>query len=363
MRFDVGAIGKLERTPTGGVRVPARVTRSGVFPYRRADGSTVLEYRPEAEVFAGPSLASLADCAVTVAHPASGSVTPETFKRDSVGYVRDPGTRDAQFVATQLVVQDADAIARIDAGDLIELSCGYGCLLEMTPGVTPGGERYDAIQRDVVYNHVALLPRGGGRAGRDVALRLDGAAVALPDSEPEQRNDSMKTEKIDGVDYTIGSPEWTQANAQRLARLDADLAASCAKCDELTKQLDAVKAELAGKQAALDAQTAALACATDETKLDAHLDARAQLLARARSVLGTSTKLDGKTADTIRREVLTKLDGAACVEGKDESFVTAFFTGRMAAVASSAVASARVDSGASAPVVDLSRYRVRPGDR
>src|SRR5678816_1356476 len=69
LRFDVGVIGKLEKTPTGGVRVPARVTRTGVFPYMRADGSIQREYRPASEVFKADSLASLADAAVTVEHP------------------------------------------------------------------------------------------------------------------------------------------------------------------------------------------------------------------------------------------------------------------------------------------------------
>lgn len=105
LRFDAGTIGKLERTPVGGVRVPARVTRSGVLEYRRQDGTTSREWRPPEEVFAADSLASLADAAVTVGHPAAGRVTPESYRGDAVGYVREAGRADGRFVATMLAVQ------------------------------------------------------------------------------------------------------------------------------------------------------------------------------------------------------------------------------------------------------------------
>ena len=372
LRFDAGALGKLSRTPTGGVRVPARVTRSGVFPYKRADGSTVLEYRPADEVFAASSLASLADCAVTIAHPASGRVTTDSFKRDSVGYVRDGGQREGQFVSAQLVVQDGGAIAKIDAGELVELSCGYACRLDMTPGTTPDGERYDAVQRGISYNHVALLAKGGGRAGRDVALRLDNAAVAIDDDAPKTtdnepdratRTDSMKTERIDGVDYTIGSPEWAQARAKQQAADAAKLSDLTTKLDTAEKAVTAAKAELDGAKAALAAQAAELVAAKDETKLDAKIAERATLIEQAKRVLGAGVKLDGKTADAIRREVCTKLDGAACVEGKDEAFVAAFFSGRIASLAALQLAAPRTDAlPAAGEKPDHKRYLVRPGD-
>lgn len=373
LRFDAGAIGKLERTPTGGIRVPARVTREGVLVYQRADGTTIREYRPAEEVFRADSLASLADCAVTVTHPSSGRVTPETFRQDAVGYVRGEGARDGRFVSAHLVVQDAEAIKRIDAGELVELSCGYSCRVEAVGGVTRDGERYDAVQRDVTYNHVALLPRGGGRAGRDVALRLDGAGVELaapttnddPAREPgARRNDTMKTERIDGVDYTVGSPEWHQAHARRMARLDAEAEELKAKITELEAQLAAMKAELAGKSAALDEKTKALEEAADETKMDARIAARAALVEQARTVLGKDAKLDGKTSDAIRREVLTKLDGAACVEGKDAAHVAIYFDARLRARGEDQLSKARQDalpiptSGNHAPALAAHRPRL-----
>jgi hypothetical protein len=48
-----------------------------------------------------------------------------------------------------------------------ELSCGYRCKYEFTPG-TFEGEAYDAIQRDIRGNHLALVDKG--RMGSDVAV-------------------------------------------------------------------------------------------------------------------------------------------------------------------------------------------------
>jgi hypothetical protein len=38
----------------------------------------------------------------------------------------------------------------------------------MTPGVSPQGEKYDGVMRDIVGNHVALVKEG--RAGADVVV-------------------------------------------------------------------------------------------------------------------------------------------------------------------------------------------------
>ena len=53
---------------------------------------------------------------------------------------------------------------------LRELSLGYNLRLEETPGVWEG-QPYDAIQRDIVINHLALV--GQARAGEQARLNID----------------------------------------------------------------------------------------------------------------------------------------------------------------------------------------------
>jgi uncharacterized protein len=56
-----------------------------------------------------------------------------------------------------------------------EVSCGYRCVYDFTPGVYKG-VRYDAVQRVLRGNHVALVRRG--RCGPQIAV-LDALAVAM----------------------------------------------------------------------------------------------------------------------------------------------------------------------------------------
>lgn len=323
-RFDVGRLGRVERTPIGGIRVDARVSRSGILEYVDAAGNRTREYRPDAEAFAVESMATLRDAAVTVGHPSDGRmVSPETAKRDSVGHVRDPGRRDGAFVLTSLAIDDGATIRKVDAGELVEISAGYTCTVDPTPGVTPDGEKYDAIQRGpIVYNHVALLPRGGGRAGSQVALRLDARAATaeIDDSAPRARNeriDSMKTERIDGIEYEVGTVAWSQARAAHQTKLDADRAAMVKELEETKTKADAMKAALDEANGKIKGLEETLATETSEAKTDARVTARLALLETARTILGADVKFDGKTADAIKREIVTKLDGAERLNGSD----------------------------------------------
>lgn len=342
---------KFERTPSSGYYLPARVGRSGVLVYQRKDGTTFREFRPADEAFAARSLASLADAVVTVGHPPDELVSPANFRKYSAGHVRGAGRRDGQFIAGELAVQDEVAIAGLASRALSELSCGYTCVLDPTPGLdSETGERYDAIQRDVVYNHVALLPPGTGRAGPGAKVALDGATAGSRidglevSAEParharvdvshqiEARSDSMK-EWINGREYTVGTPEWAAAHALRMKRLDeleekakeeeveeGDLKS---KLDALTKERDELKGQVDSMKAKLDELTKKLGESEDETKMDAKLAERGRVVDAAKRVLGTEAKTDSKTSDAIRREVLVKLDGADVVLDGEKKPLTA----------------------------------------
>lgn len=361
-------VGKLERTPTGGIRVPARIARTGILRYQRADGTVVAEYRPPEEAFRAESLASLEDAVVTVDHPRAQLVTPAIAKQVSVGHVRDVGKRDGKFVSTSLAVIDGPTIEAIDQGSLVELSAGYTCVLDPTSGTDPEtGERYDAVQRQVVYNHVALLPPGGGRAGKDVSLRLDGLEVRIGGGpDPAIRVDAMKV-RIDGREYEVGSAEWAEANAKRDLRRDAELEEAKKKNTELEAALaDAIKVrdakvvELNAAEATITQLKKDLGEATDEEKMDARIAARAELHTKARKVLGAEAKLDGKSADAVKREVIAKLDGEKALLGPDgkplsSEFVSLYFERRIgleagAGAPSDPNAKARADALTPAPV-------------
>ena len=167
-----------QKRDDGSVRYDAVFTRAGVFEYRQKDGTIVREYRSPKEVGRADSLATLELAHVTNRHPPKKGMA----KALAVGTT---GT-DIKFdEATGLVTGSClirdDATNKDVDGGIVELSCGYEVDILEKPGVTPDGQRYDREQVDVVYEHVALVPKG--RAGSDVRLRTDGA-------EPEWRDDA-----------------------------------------------------------------------------------------------------------------------------------------------------------------------------
>jgi hypothetical protein len=73
---------------------------------------------------------------------------------------------------------DKATIADVEGGKR-ELSNGYASLIDFTPGETVNGQHYDAVQRQIRGNHVAVVDKG--RAGPMCRI---GDAVASNRSPP-----------------------------------------------------------------------------------------------------------------------------------------------------------------------------------
>ncbi|EOS94715.1 DUF2213 domain-containing protein [Erwinia tracheiphila] len=69
------------------------------------------------------------------------------------------------YLKNSLVIWDANSIIGVENKQQREISSSYRYRLDMTPGVFEG-EAYDGVMRDIVCNHVAIVP--SGRAGPDV---------------------------------------------------------------------------------------------------------------------------------------------------------------------------------------------------
>ena len=178
-RYDGSALSKFEVLGSGAIKVTGNLARTGVLSYQLPGGGVRREYRPAEEVFR-PAAMAWGDLPLTVYHPVSKVVTPATAKQLGVGHVSNDAVQSGIYVQASHIVEDAGAISDVQSGALVELSGGYQCRLDMTAGVSPEGEPYDCIQRDIRPNHVALLPRGGGRSGPEVSLRVDAADDQCP---------------------------------------------------------------------------------------------------------------------------------------------------------------------------------------
>lgn len=143
------------------------VTSVGIFVYHNPDGSERRELRLPEEVFAAKSLESYKGKPIIITHEA-GYVDTENVQEEHVGTILSEGYQDGNDVRAEIVIHDMDTVKNIG---LRELSCGYNLRLEETPGVWEG-QPYDAIQRDIEINHLALVEKA--RAGEQARLNIDG---------------------------------------------------------------------------------------------------------------------------------------------------------------------------------------------
>jgi uncharacterized protein len=301
-------LGKFSRTGAGGVRVPATISRTGCQIY----GDRV-EYRPDSEVFAAASLETLPAAPVTRGHP-EGAVTAANWKHLSVGHVAEAEPArvkvDAyEWISTQVVISDADTQAAVERGDVVEVSAGYTCELDETPGVAPDGTRYDAVQRNIRFNHLAVLGAGEkARAGADARLRLD------------NQGKPMVKIVIDGVEYEKNSDAHIAA-VLAAAKKDADAQMGASSALVAAEKARADKAE-AERDAARQDAAKAVALASPE-KLDSIVAERLKLRADASRLLPAEYAFEGKDALAIRTDAV-KAKGMP-VDGKSPEYISAAF--------------------------------------
>lgn len=197
-RFDYGQIGTIEETPQGFLKVPGFATRCGVFPYIDSEGKTRRELRHPDDVLAPESLVTLKNAVVTLEHPPV-MVDPENFEQYSVGYTTDRVEVNRDLVEIDIIIAAKDAISAVREDGVRELSAGYLADIEDESG-DYNGTPYDCRQKNIRYNHVALVRRG--RAGPEVRLRLDSAdAVMAEAGKPAEAE--FKTVVIGGETITL----------------------------------------------------------------------------------------------------------------------------------------------------------------
>lgn len=201
-RFDSIPLGETYFTPEGYLIDNPILTRVGIFEYHNADGSVRRELRLPEEVFAAESLASYKGKPIILTHEA-GLVDVDNVQQEHIGTILSEGIQDGDNVRAQIVIHDAESL---DYG-LRELSLGYTQTPDETPGVW-NGQPYDAIQRNIQINHLALVEKA--RAGEQARLNIDGE---------EQGGNQMSKARKDGLtpeEIARLVEEYKQRQAQRM---------------------------------------------------------------------------------------------------------------------------------------------------
>lgn len=311
IRYDRTEI-KATRTDEGYLVDTPIVGRVGIQLYRNADGTIRRELRPAEEVFHADSLKSFAGKPVTDEHPGE-PVTAKNAKRLSVGTMQGEGRQDGDNVVAPIIIHDGEMIDKVMKGGKRELSLGYKVDLEETPGVW-NGQEYDAIQRNIRVNHLAIVPRG--RAG-NARLNLDRHdAVSFNPQEENAMPENLSRIRLDsGLEYQA-APEVVV----EVEKLRSDKAELTTHVDELQKQLDTVAAE----RDTLKSQVQS----ADKVRSDALEAARAEVKARAElDKVAETFKVDGtgKTDREVKELVIKSVRTDADLTGKSDDYVNAAF--------------------------------------
>jgi hypothetical protein len=251
-----------QETPEGYLKGRAIFTNIGVFPYLLEDGNVRWELRPPQEVFNYESVKSFQLLPMTNEHP-EGLVNSANIKDVQIGYSGEDIKTSAYHLAIPMVITDEVTVDECKSKVKRALSAGYTVDIELTEGVWMGVP-YDAIQRNIRGNHIAIVDRG--RAGDDAVMKFDSVdSVGILQTNYKQaqnlntRRDSMglKKKRIDGVEYEADQKiiDLLSAANTELEKVKADYASALknneiisAERDQLKETNDKLKADIASVQ-------------------------------------------------------------------------------------------------------------------
>lgn len=273
----------------GFLHVFIRVMRTGTLDYSPAtyqdgappdavgpNGKITVLVTPE-ELSDPESLASLKGMPGIRRHEA---LTPD-MEKDVIGtvagepeYVEENGVG---YVECEAVIIDADTIARLNSGELVEVSACYRHDVNWEPGEYEG-QPYAGEQRNIRYNHFVLLREGEGRAGPDVMVvnskendvekimvwsrklkkavfamneddakaiaELDDAAAGEESSDGNEGANNPGLEENGGDNGGGDTPPSEVAQIKNLDKLLDELAKSQAKTAELEGQLQVAREKI-----------------------------------------------------------------------------------------------------------------------
>lgn len=216
-----------KRLEGGALAVRARAARVGTYEYSGRevdpdnkhglrDQAVVHVLRDDAAVFDERAVRSFIGKPITDDHPTQ-AVTADNWRQHARGTVMG-AMRDGDYLAFDLLLTDAEAIAKVEAGKR-ELSNGYAATLEFGEFTAADGTKCDARQASIAGNHVALVDRG--RAGPDCRIADAAPCVALTQDQLStlHNNDGARPVKkilLDGLTVDISDAQTAEDTIRKL---------------------------------------------------------------------------------------------------------------------------------------------------
>lgn len=246
MRLDSMPMPRAYFTPEGFLKDRPVLTSTGIFEYTNPDGSTRRELRLPEDVFSPESLKSYKGKPIVISHEA-GLIDKNNVAANQIGTILSEGEQSGNDVKAEIIIHDTD---EMKSAGLKELSLGYNLDLDETPGVW-NGQRYDAVQKNIRINHLALVREA--RAGEQARLNLDGRDENVLKGGKRMSNKTKRALHADAVlsdeelDKALEEYDKKYGNSEPAAQTDADdkeeeVVTAAAETTEPTEEAEAAEA-------------------------------------------------------------------------------------------------------------------------
>lgn len=273
------------------------LTKVGVYPYLGSEinapdpNKIYYVYRPAEELQKPETIESFKLTPFIDEHEVLGKDATPAEKKGVHGVVGERVYFDAPYLRGNLRVHSNAMQTLIDSKTKIELSPGYRAKYEFTPGVFEG-QKYDAIQRDIRVNHLALVKEG--RTGADVSVQdhsiitIDTAEFITMDLQAILEAVAAMSEEDKAQLLAALQPETTTDEEGELS--DEQRAAAAEAAEDL---------ETAAEAASAGAEAAAEAAATGDPGAAAEAASAASVAASAAETAEQETA----TLDELKKQV------------------------------------------------------------
>lgn len=330
-RYDRGAVkGDAVVTDEGYIRGNAVVTRTGIFLYNNADGSVRRELRHPEDVWNEESIASMSLIPMTNNHPAEKLVNANNFKNLAIGFTGETIKKDGDFIIAPFVITDQDAVDWVQNQGRKELSLGYTVDLHEENG-SYNGEPYDFRQKNIRYNHLAIV--NNARAGSDARIALDSQdtveilltevnKMAKRKIKIDEEEVMVEPQTADYVERLIADLKNLQDEKRRvddeIKMIQDKLERAEGERDSMRAKMDEPKEKDGASGIAMDSNSASFQSAVKE---------RVKVLQMAEQTLEKSkkTNLDSMNNLDIKKAVIAQCRKTISLDGKSPAYIDAMF--------------------------------------
>tara|TARA_R110000868_G_scaffold156005_3_gene382677 strand:+ start:835 stop:1848 length:1014 start_codon:yes stop_codon:yes gene_type:complete len=223
----------MTKTDEGYLVGKAIFTRTGIFKYQRADGSSYNELRTSDEVFNQDSINSFKLKPITNNHPQE-TVNADNIGKYQVGHIGEDLKQDGDKLVGSIMITDSQTIKDIQNGKR-ELSLGYKVALVKEDGQFKG-QAYEFKQTNIRGNHLAIVYQG--RAGHQARLNLDSQDAVCVNINNNNNNNMSEKDNSKELQEKLDTLE---TNKKSLTDKVGELSI---KCDVLEGERDALKIKL-----------------------------------------------------------------------------------------------------------------------